>query len=221
MQTYDNILTQTRYRVSVRGELPMKVTIIEGSPEELADYEARTGVIGQARAAVGALARFEDPLASGGGQVIDGTDFEDRATLRSFIFGRARDPGTGACVEAYVDRVLELAGTEAEIGTSKTSRDGRADYLLVYNAGPRRYGAVAYVSAKNAGLTLRLTRDDVADVTDRVKLRDVQPRNGYQVNCPVTTPDAIDIAVELTERALAKVRRPANTAPRSDTRPGE
>ncbi len=199
----------------------MKVTIIEGSPEELADYEARTGAIGQAHAAMGALARLEDPLATGGGQPIDGTDFEDRARLRSFIFGRSRDPGIGACVEAYVDRVLELGGTEVEIGTSKTSRDGRADYLLVYDAGPRRYGAVAYVSAKNAGLTLRLTRDDVADVTDRVKLRDVQPRNGYQVNCPVATRDAIDVAVELTERALAKVRRTANTVPHSGTRPGE
>lgn len=199
----------------------MKVTIIEGSPEELADYETRTGMIGQAHAAMGALGRVEDPLATGAGQPIDGTDFEDRARLRSFIFGRSRDPRIGACVEAYVGQVLELAGTEVEIGTSKTSRDGRADYLLVYNAGPRRYGAVAYVSAKNAGLTLRLTRDDAADVTDRVKLRDVQPRNGYQVNCPVTTRDAIDLAVELTERALAKVRRTANTALHSDTSPGE
>jgi hypothetical protein len=30
----------------------MKVTIIEGSPEELAEYEAQTGVIGQAHAVV-------------------------------------------------------------------------------------------------------------------------------------------------------------------------
>ncbi len=199
----------------------MKVTIIEGTPEELADYESRTGMIGQPHAATKALARMEDPLAAGGGQAIDGTDFEDRAMLRSFIFGRSRDPSTGACVEAYVDRILELGGTDVEIGTSKTSKDGRADYLLVYDAGPRRYGAVAYASAKNAGLTLRLTRDDVADVADRVKFRDVQPRNGYQVNCPVTTLDAIDLALQLTERALAKVRRPANTGPLSDTSPAK
>ena len=43
----------------------MKVTIIEGSPEELADYETRTGMIGQAHAAMGALGRVEDPLATG------------------------------------------------------------------------------------------------------------------------------------------------------------
>jgi len=72
------------------------------------------------------------------------------------------------------------------------------------------------VSAKNAGLTLRLTRDDVSDVADRVKFRNVQPRNGYQVNCPVTTPDAIDLAVKLTQRALDKVRRHGHSEPHSD-----
>ncbi len=195
----------------------MKVTIIEGSPEELADYEARTGVIGQAHAAGKALERLEDPLATGGGQTIGGTDFEDEVTLRSFIFGRAREPRIGAHVEAYVRRMLELGGTEVEIGTSKDSKDGRSDSLLIYDAGPRRYGAVAYVSAKNAGLTLRLTRDDVSDVAERVKLRDVQPHNKYQVNCPVTTPDAIDLAVKLTQRALDEVRRAGHSEPHSDS----
>ena len=69
---------------------------------------------------------------------------------------------------------------------------------------------MAYVNAKNGGLTLRLTRDDMADVSDRVKLRHLDPRNVHQVNCPVTTPEAIDLAVKLTQRALDKVRRPGN-----------
>ena len=200
----------------------MKVTIIEGSPEELADYEARTGMIGQAHAATRALGRVEDPLATGGGQTIRGTDFEDEAMLRSFIFGRAREPRMGAHVEAYIRRVLDQDGAEVEIGTSKTSKDGRADYLLIYDAGPRRYGAVAYVNAKNAGLTLRLTRDDVADLTDtRIKFRDVQARNGYQVNCPVTTPDAVDLADKLTQRALDKVRGPKHSEPDDGGGPAE
>jgi len=185
----------------------VKVTIIEGSPEELAEYEAQTGVIGRASPAVNVLERVEDPLATEGGQAIGGADFEDEVRLRSFIFGRARTPVIGGHVEAYVRRVLDLDGAEVEIGTSKASKDGRADYLLVYDAGPRRYGAVAYVNAKNAGLTLRLAKDEVADVSDRgIKFRNVQPRNGYQVTCPVVTPDAIELAVELTQRALGKVR---------------
>lgn len=200
----------------------MKVTIIDGSPEELAEYEARTGVIGQAHAAAKALDRMEDPLAAGGGQRIGGMGAEDQAMLRSFIYGRAREPMIGAHVEAYIHRVLDLDETEAEIGTSKTSKDGRADYLLIYDTGPRRYGAVAYVNAKNAGLTLRLARDDVADVTDpQIKSRNVQPRNGYQINCPLTTPDAIDLAVRLTQRALDKVRSPGNNEPHRDGGPAE
>jgi hypothetical protein len=184
----------------------MKVTIIEGSPEELAEYEAQTGVIGQAHAVVN-LPGQDEPAPAGDGQAISGADFEDEMVLRSFIFGRARTPVIGGRVETYIHRMQGLDGAEIEIGTSKASKDGHADYLLVYDSGPRRYGAVAYVSAKNAGLTLRLTKDDVADVTGRgIKFRDVQPGNGYQINCPLVTPDAIDLAIHLTQRALDKVR---------------
>jgi hypothetical protein len=193
----------------------MKVKIIEGSPEELAEYEARTGAIGEAPA-VNVPEPGEEPLPAGDGQTIAGTDFEDEAVLRSFIYGRAREPRIGGRVDAYVSQVLDLGGTEVGIGTSKTNKDGRADYLMVYNAGPRRFGAVAYVNAKNGGLTLRLIKDDVADVSDHVKFPDVKPRNVYQVNCPLTTADAIDLAVKLTERALAKVRQPSNSGTQDD-----
>ena len=111
-------------------------------------------------------------------------------------------PVFAACLSWVVPRVF---------GTSRTSKDGRADYLLVYDSGPRHYGAVAYVNAKNAGLTLRLTKDDVADITDpRVRTRDVQERNGYQVNCPVKSAETSELAVRLTQRALDKVRGTRN-----------
>jgi hypothetical protein len=184
----------------------MKVTIIEGSPEELAEYEAQTGMIGQTHTAADVSSQ-EEPVPAGDGQVIGETGYEKQMKLRSFIFNRARTPVIGGRVETYIRRVLDLGGTEVEIGTSQGSKDGHADYLLVYNAGPRRYGAAAYVNAKNAGLTLRLTKDDVADDTRRgIKFRNVQASNGYQVNCPVHTPDAIDLAIELTQQALDKVR---------------
>jgi hypothetical protein len=185
----------------------LKVTIIEGTPEELAEYEARTGAIGTARVAEDAPAAGGDLVPARDGQAIGGADVEDTALPWSFISGRARTQEIGERVEAYVRRVLDLGGAEVEPGTSRASRDGRADYLRVYNAGSRRYGAVAYVNARNAGLTLRLTREDVADVADSgLKFRDVQQGNGYQVNCPVKTPEGIDLAVRLTQRALDKLR---------------
>jgi hypothetical protein len=192
----------------------MKVKIIEGSPEELAEYEARTGTIGEAPH-TNMPDPAEEPLPAGDGQTIAGTDFEDEAVVRSFIYGRAREPRIGGRVDAYVRQVLD-AGVEVEIGSSKTSKDGRGDYLLVYDAGPRHYGAVAYVNAKNGGLTLRLTKDDVADVSDQVKFRDVDLRNVHQVNCPLTTSDAIELALKLTQRALDKIRHPGNGDAKDD-----
>ena len=182
----------------------MKVTIIEGSPEELAEYEARTGLIGLPHA-VTDTSDEDEPLpvedqASAG-------PVSDISEISPFIGTRARTHAVGEQVAAYVRGVLGLPGTEVAFGTNKASKDGRADYLLVYDSGPRHYGAVAYVNAKNAGLTLRLTKDDVADIADPgVKARDVQERNRYQVNCPVKTPEAIELAVKLTQRALDKVR---------------
>jgi hypothetical protein len=182
----------------------MKVTIITGSPEELAEYEARTGLIGQSRAVTDASE--EDESLPVDGQATGGAVSGDEA-IRSFIATRARTQAVREQIEAYICGVLSLGGTEVEFGTKKSSKDGLADYLLVYDFGPRHYGAVAYVNAKNAGLTLRLTKDDVADVTDpSVKPRNVQQGNGYQVNCPVKTPEATELAVKLTQRALDKVR---------------
>ncbi|HSZ38891.1 MAG TPA: hypothetical protein VK817_02940 [Trebonia sp.] len=170
----------------------MKVTIIDGTPEELAEYEARTGLIGRSHVAVDVSASTDDVIAEG---------------VRSFILDRARTQFIGEQVEAYVRRVLGLGGTEVEIGTSATSKDGQANYLRIYDAGSRRFGAVAYVSATNAGLTLRLTKDDVVGITGAgIKLREVKENNGYQVNCALKTSESLDLAVKLTLRALEKVR---------------
>ena len=61
----------------------MKVIIIEGSPEELADYEARTGMIGQREAGANALGHAGEPLSTGDGEASSG---DDLAMVWSFIF---------------------------------------------------------------------------------------------------------------------------------------
>src|SRR5215813_4637529 len=75
----------------------MKVTIIEGSPEELADFEARTGMIGRAEAGTNALDHAGEPLAAGDAEAISGGELV--GTFRSFISGRAREPEISANVE--------------------------------------------------------------------------------------------------------------------------
>jgi hypothetical protein len=182
----------------------MRVTIIEGSPEELADYEKRTGLVRQAQADVGPPLSNGKPMPAGEPQARNETSLDE--ALRSFISSRVREPMTGKRVLTYIQRVLDL-GTEVVPGKSKVTRDGYRDNLLVYKAGPRTYGAAVSVKVTNGGLTLRLTREDVADITDsRIQFRAVQPADQYQINCPLRTDDAIDLAVDLTQRALDKIQ---------------
>jgi hypothetical protein len=61
------------------------------------------------------------------------------------------------------------------MGTSKSSRDARSDLLLVYISPDSRFGAAARVNAKNDHVTLRLTEDDVVDLSDPlIRLRFVR-----------------------------------------------
>jgi hypothetical protein len=186
-------------------EVAMKVIIIEGSPEELADYEARTGVIGLTHIGGNAPDQAGDPLAAVDGQAISGGD--DVAKFRSFISGRARGAEIAAGVENYIRQVLDLGMTV------KPGR-GRSDSLLVYTSPRSWYGALANVNTTNASLVFRLTKDDVVDLTDPgIRLRNVQPSDEYQINCLATTPEAIDLAVKLTQRARDKARRLRNDDP--------
>jgi hypothetical protein len=178
----------------------MKVIIIEGSPEELADYEARTGVIGPAHSGANAPEQAGDPLTARDGKAISG-DEDAVDEFRPFISGRARGTEIAARVEDYIRQVRGL-GMTVKTGAR------RSDSLLVYTSPRSWYGALTNVDAKNASLTFRLTSDDVADLTDpRIRRRNVQPGNEYQINCLLTTPEAIDLAVKLTQRARDKAIR--------------
>jgi hypothetical protein len=69
---------------------------------------------------------------------------------------------------------------------------------------------VVYVKPHNLGLTVRLRPEDLEDLNDaHIKPRDVVATQQYAVNCPLTDDAAVEMALTLTERALAKVRRAA------------
>lgn len=127
--------------------------------------------------------------------------------IDQLVRDRGRDPETINRVLEFLRRAVELEGVEIGPGTSERTKDGRSDYIMVRDAGKRRFGAVVYVKATNGGLTLRLTKEDIADLDDgNVKLRDVRAGHQYVVNCPLHSEEAIDRALELTEIALKKVR---------------
>ncbi|WEH40663.1 hypothetical protein [Streptomyces sp. AM 2-1-1] len=167
--------------------------ILEGTPAEIAEFLRLTD-----QAAEGDVAETADVLAASGGM--------DEASVQAFIDQRGRTDAGKARVRKYFEK-LGRTGVEIVTGQSARTKDGHTDYLMVRDDGPRRFGAVAYVKPANSGLTLRLTREDVADVDpDHIQFRDVRAGHQYVVNCPLTSDEAIDWAVELTLRALAKVR---------------
>lgn len=179
----------------------MKYTRLEGPPEEIAEFLRLTEGGDGSNAETSAAAESE--MAD---TPVSGTDM-DLLEVEFYIESRGRSADVNRGVLAYLKAVRELGGIEIVTGTSVRTKDGQTDYLMVRDAGQRRYGAVAYVKPANGGLTFRLNRDDVADIsTDCIHFRDVREGHKYVVNCPLTSDEAIKWAVDLTRRALRKVR---------------
>ncbi|MFD8781222.1 hypothetical protein [Kitasatospora sp. NPDC059599] len=164
---------------------------LEGTPEEIAQFLQLMGDESGVDVGAAAVEALGETTASG---------------TETLVRGRARSQEIADRVLTYLSRVRAL-GVEVEAGTSERTRDGLSNYLMVRDAGKRRFGAVAYVSAIHAGLTLRLTPEDVDDLDDpRIELRDVKGGHKYAVNCPLRDDETVDLALQLTSRALEKVR---------------
>lgn len=178
--------------------------IIEGTVEEIVEYQRQTGqAVPGSDDETAAPEKEASPTVST--SALDADD-EDAFFIKQFVYTRAKDGGTANRVLAFLRQALELK-TLIEVGESDRTQDGYTDYIMVRDDGPKKYGAVVYVKPGNGGLTLRLRPEDVADIDDeRVKLRNVAPTQKYAVNCPLNDNEAVDLALELTTRALKKVR---------------
>ena len=180
--------------------------IIEGTVQEIVEYQKLTGT-------QSGTENEQLPGESGGGEPsparsvsqFSGED-EDSYFVRQFVYSRA--PSADVCrrVLEYLERVLDL-GTYIEVGTSQNSKDGYNNYLMIRDEGKQRYGEAVYVKRHNGGLTVRLRPEDVEDLTDgHIFERDVVATQQYAINCPLIDDAAVDVALELTKRALSKVR---------------
>jgi hypothetical protein len=178
------------------------VRIIEGSVEEIVKYQREMGVEPQ-------VSVDDEPVEGGKVAVAtQGSEGDEDAWyyVEQHVYSRARSAGTKRLVLRYLEEVREL-GTIAEIGESERTHDGLTNYIMVRDEGPRRFGAVAYVRPANGGLTLRLRADEVDDVLGEVvRLRQVKKGHEYAVICPLASEEAVSMAIELTKRALEKVR---------------
>ncbi|MDX3098042.1 hypothetical protein PV417_26450 [Streptomyces sp. ME19-03-3] len=175
--------------------------LIDGTPQEIAEFLRLTAPEDDADAGAPAEAELDASVGGLGGEL-------DWAQITDLVRGRARSAEIARRVLDFLQGSLALGDVEIGPGESERTRDGRSDYIMVRDAGVRRFGAVAYVKATNGGLTLRLTREDVAGLDEpRIGFRAVRPGHQYVVNCPLRDDEAVQAALRLVRVALAKVRR--------------
>ncbi|MFJ2170311.1 hypothetical protein [Streptomyces griseofuscus] len=192
--------------------------IMDGTPQEIVEYERLVGLVSQTPAAAdmfsspneGVETQEADETATLSGAVP--LSAADHVALMKFIYGRAgKHPERTIQTERFIKRLLEQEEVVVAFGRSTKTIDGLADYLMIRDDGPQRFGAVAYLRPSNGGLTVRLSPDDLEGLgleaqDPRIQPRNVAPSDPYKINCPLRDPEAADLAFTLVQAALDIVR---------------
>ncbi|MFF0690269.1 hypothetical protein ACIQUO_29125 [Streptomyces albogriseolus] len=189
--------------------------VIEGTPQEIVEYERLAGA-GAEPASIedGPASPDEETEPARETAAPDGSASlspEDHVALMRFIYGRAgKNDVRTFLTERFVMRLLDEEKVVVAFGRSSKTFDGLADYLMIRDDGPQRYGAVAYLRPSNGGMTVRLSPDDIEDLGEkdnpRIQYRSVSSSDPYKINCPLADEDALDLALDLVRAALEIVR---------------
>jgi hypothetical protein len=172
----------------------VKLLVVEGSPEELARLDALTGFFRDASQRRGDARDHGTHEAS---EWPEGVDIPQH--VRGFIAKWATNPLKHELVEQFVARVLELGNAEVELGKSTKSPDGLNKYLMLRHVGIRRKGAAVYVTPHLGRARFRLPAEEADHWAHAQALQRPAP---YQVAVFLTSPAAVDEAVELAKKAL-------------------
>jgi hypothetical protein len=163
----------------------MKLTQIEGDPEEVARYM-----------------QLVEPSADG--EVASGDEAGDEVTR--FIRSQGRDPQLTQLVEDYTREVLEVETLTVRFprSTAKEQEEFRLKDLQCEPA----MGAIVFVRPKDGMLSFRLRANEVEDLpAPPVIIRDLaNSDHRYPVRLALRTSDDVPLALELTRRALASNR---------------
>ncbi|MFF3639476.1 hypothetical protein [Streptomyces sp. NPDC002250] len=189
--------------------------IIEGSPQEIVEYERLAGVTTEAVSTEDSAASPDEETEPARETAApDGSASlqpEDHVALMKFVYGRAgKNDVRTFLTERFLMRLLDEEDVVVAFGRSSKTSDGLADYLMIRDDGPQRYGAVAYLRPSNGGMTVRLGPDDIEHLGEehnpRIQYRNVAPSDPYKINCPLADEDALELALKLLRAALDIVR---------------
>jgi hypothetical protein len=189
--------------------------VIEGTPQEIVEYERLSGAAAEPTSTEDNPASpDEETELARETAAPDGSASlspEDHVALMRFIYGRAgKNDVRTFLTERFVMRLLDAEDVVVAFGRSSKTFDGLADYLMIRDDGPQRYGAVAYLRPSNGGLTVRLAPDDIERLGEKnnphIQYRNVASADPYKINCPLADEDALNLALNLVRAALDIVR---------------
>jgi hypothetical protein len=180
--------------------MKIKVTEFEGTADEIRELpELRELLQSVSRTAVVVDDEYEPGL-----PVSPAPPGQVPTEVQDFISVRAGNVIRAEATSRFVRKVLGWGTTTAELGTSKTTSDGLNNYLMLYNKGPRRFGAFAYVLPGQARVMFRLEARD-ADGFACAAIRNVKPGTGYVVTVTLDSDAAHADALELAKIAYERV----------------
>ncbi len=173
----------------------MRILVFEGTAKELAEADE---LLAWLRARPTATpSDVAEPVA-------DASHLSDE--VRQFIRQRAaNDEGRQRLVTDFLEQAIRRGGIEVEAGKSRSTSDGLGNYLMLRAAGPRRLGAIAYVTPGPGTVSFRLNRRYAADSPFAQELG-VKDQNQYQVLLRLGSTGAVAEALRLADLALEKVR---------------
>jgi hypothetical protein len=134
------------------------------------------------------------------------------AEVERFVHERARGEDLRRGID-YLTQVQQKLGTNFVIGRSRTRATGQTNYIRVHGDGPQlrstASSAVAYFKPRQGVIDLRLLPQDVKDIND-ARIEQLQRKGSsrprpYQVRCRLDDDAAVDLAIELTKRAIDKL----------------
>lgn len=202
--------------------------IISGTPAEIVEYQRLVGDNSEVRttasvatddgAAASAVGPSVEPSMEGTQPMDDNMDDDEywllirNVILTRAMDGRHTDGAKTRRMLAYLDRAESELTVVAEVGKSKRTpwQDGISDYVMIYADGPRYLGAAVYLRPTAGNLHFRLQAQDVEDLIGedpRLTVRNVRSDNVHAVQFDLSDDDAVDQALELTKRALAKINQ--------------
>jgi hypothetical protein len=167
---------------------------VEGTPEEVAEFERLTGWFLGIRVERQNGHEAEEPVSKLDDGLIEFLRSRAHGEVR---FERARD---------FVERALARGDIVPDPGRTKANGGGLGNYLRLYRKGPRRLGAACYLKPGSSVAEFRLPKE-AASGRKYAEVQDPNSDSAYNVRVRLTSEEAISEGIELLKEAIGRIEQ--------------